>query len=43
MQDFEAFAQAALYDDTNVRSFTTFVSLDRVKVGTSTPIDLPTE
>jgi Lrp/AsnC family transcriptional regulator, leucine-responsive regulatory protein len=41
MQDFEAFAERELYVDANVRSFTTFVSLDRVKVGTSVPIDLP--
>lgn len=41
MQDFEAFAQAALYSDTNVKSFTTFVCLDRAKFGASTPIDLP--
>jgi len=41
MQHFEAFTQDALYDDPNVRGFTTFVSLDRVKVGTSTPIDIP--
>ena len=41
MQDFQAFAQESLHDDANVRTFTTFVSLDRVKVGTSTPIDIP--
>lgn len=40
IQDFETFARGALYDDANVRSFTTFVSLDRVKVGLATPIDL---
>ncbi|HEY2514446.1 MAG TPA: Lrp/AsnC family transcriptional regulator [Polyangiaceae bacterium] len=39
MQDFQAFAEEALSDDANVRSFTTYVSLDRVKVGTSTPIE----
>lgn len=38
MADFEAFAQDALYADTNIRSFTTFVVLDRVKVGLATPI-----
>jgi DNA-binding Lrp family transcriptional regulator len=38
MQDFEAFTEAALYSDANVKSFTTFVCLDRVKVGASTPI-----
>ncbi|MEO8550708.1 MAG: Lrp/AsnC family transcriptional regulator [Kofleriaceae bacterium] len=38
MQDFEAFADESLYSDPNVKSFTTFVCLDRVKVGASTPI-----
>ncbi len=37
MQDFEAFAQATLYSDDNVKSFTTFVVLDRVKVTLATP------
>jgi len=37
--DFESFAQAMLYSDDNVRSFTTFVVLDRVKIGTATPIE----
>lgn len=41
VRDFDAFAQEAFHDDANVRSFTTFVSLERVKVGTSTPIDIP--
>lgn len=40
MQDFEAFAQGALYNEANVKSFTTFVCLERVKVGASTPIDV---
>jgi DNA-binding Lrp family transcriptional regulator len=40
MQDFEAFAQAMLYGDPNVKTFTTFVCLDRVKVGTSSPLDV---
>ncbi|HEU4731541.1 MAG TPA: Lrp/AsnC family transcriptional regulator [Kofleriaceae bacterium] len=39
IQDFEAFAHQMLYGDPNVKSFTTFVCLDRVKVGTATPID----
>ncbi|MEO8705719.1 MAG: Lrp/AsnC family transcriptional regulator, partial [Kofleriaceae bacterium] len=39
IQDFEAFAQTALYSDANVKSFTTYVCLDRVKVGSATPID----
>ncbi|HET9992910.1 MAG TPA: Lrp/AsnC family transcriptional regulator, partial [Kofleriaceae bacterium] len=38
MQDFDAFTQRALYSDPNVKSFTTFVCLDRVKVSTSVPI-----
>ena len=39
MHDFEAWAQEVLYADGNVKTFTTFVSLDRVKVGVHTPID----
>jgi DNA-binding Lrp family transcriptional regulator len=39
IQDFEAFAHETLYNDANVRSFTTFVTLDRVKIGMATPID----
>jgi Lrp/AsnC family leucine-responsive transcriptional regulator len=39
VRDFEAFAQATLNGDDNVRSFTTFVVLDRVKVTTATPIE----
>jgi Lrp/AsnC family transcriptional regulator, leucine-responsive regulatory protein len=38
MADFEAFAGDTLYSDANVKSFTTFVVLDRVKVGVATPI-----
>jgi DNA-binding Lrp family transcriptional regulator len=38
MQDFDAFAQQALYSDANVKSFTTFVCLDRVKASASVPI-----
>ena len=38
MQDFDAFAQQALYSDANVKSFTTFVCLERVKVSASAPI-----
>jgi Lrp/AsnC family leucine-responsive transcriptional regulator len=38
MADFDAFTQATLYDDGNVRAFTTQVCLDRVKVGSSVPI-----
>jgi DNA-binding Lrp family transcriptional regulator len=39
VHDFETFAQATLYNDENVRTFTTFVVLDRVKVSTATPIE----
>jgi len=39
MRDFEAFGQSALYSNPNVKSFTTFVCLDRIKVGLTTPID----
>jgi DNA-binding Lrp family transcriptional regulator len=38
MQDFDAFTGETLYRDPNVKSFTTFVCLDRAKVGVSTPI-----
>jgi DNA-binding Lrp family transcriptional regulator len=38
MQDFDAFTGETLYSDPNVKSFTTFVCLDRAKVGVSTPI-----
>lgn len=43
MQDFEAFAQAALYSDANVKTFTTYVCLDRVKVGMSAPLEVEPE
>jgi DNA-binding Lrp family transcriptional regulator len=39
IRDFETFAQATLYSDDNVRTFTTFVVLDRVKFTTATPIE----
>jgi len=39
IHDFERFAQATLYSDDNVRTFTTFVVLDRVKFTTATPIE----
>jgi DNA-binding Lrp family transcriptional regulator len=38
MQAYEAFTRKALLDDTNVRSFTTHVVLDPVKVGASVAI-----
>ena len=38
MQDFEAFAQQTLYSDPNVKSFTTFVCLEPVKVSAAVPI-----
>lgn len=41
MRDFEQFAQRDLYADPNIRSFTTYVALDRVKTGASVPIDEP--
>lgn len=37
MADYEAFTRDALLGDPNVRSFTTHVALDRVRVGTTTP------
>lgn len=36
-QAYEAFTQAALLADPNVRAFTTYVTLDRVKVGLDVP------
>ena len=38
MRDFEQFAEEALYADSNVRSFTTFVCLDRVKASMAVPL-----
>ncbi len=38
MADYEAFTREALLADPNVRSFTTHVALDRIRVGTSTPL-----
>jgi DNA-binding Lrp family transcriptional regulator len=38
-QDYEAFTREAFLDDPNVTSFKTYVVLDRVKVGLTTPID----
>ncbi len=38
MRDFETFAHDALYSDPNVKSFTTFVCLDRVKVTATVPL-----
>jgi hypothetical protein len=37
---FEAFAQSTQYREPNVKSFTTFGCLDRVKIGTITPIEI---
>ncbi len=39
MAAFEEFTRAALYADTNVRKFTTFVTLDRIKFETRIPTD----
>lgn len=39
MADYDAFTRDALLGDPNVRSFTTHVALDRVRVGLSTPIE----
>jgi Lrp/AsnC family transcriptional regulator, leucine-responsive regulatory protein len=39
MADYDAFTREALLGDGNVKSFTTFVVLDRVKVGLGVPID----
>lgn len=38
MEAYEAFARRAFLDDANVRSFTTLVALDRVKVGLDVPL-----
>lgn len=39
MEAYEAFTRTVLLDDTNVRSFTTYVVMDRTKVGMSVSID----
>lgn len=38
MESYEAFTRRALLDDPNVRSFTTHVVLERVKVGLEVPV-----
>ena len=38
MEAYEAFARRELLDDPNVRSFTTYVALERVKVGLGVPL-----
>ena len=38
MEAYEAFTRRALLDDPNVRSFTTYVALERVKVGLGVPL-----
>ena len=38
MEAYEAFTRRALLDDANVRSFTTYVALERVKVGLGVPL-----
>lgn len=38
MEAYEAFTRRVLLDDPNVRGFTTYVVLDRMKVGLSVPI-----
>ena len=39
MRGYEAFSRKALLDDANVRSFVTYVVLDRTKTGCDVPID----
>ncbi|UXI68555.1 Lrp/AsnC family transcriptional regulator [Tahibacter amnicola] len=39
MESYEQFTRRALLDDTNVRSFSTCVSLERVKVGLAVPVE----
>jgi DNA-binding Lrp family transcriptional regulator len=39
MEDYEAFSRKAFLEDSNVKSFTTHVVLERVKTGGSVPID----
>lgn len=41
MADFEAFTRRALFDNTNIRRFTTSVVLDRVKIGQALPVQPP--
>ena len=38
MEAYEGFTRRALLDDANVRSFTTYVALERVKVGLGIPL-----
>jgi Lrp/AsnC family transcriptional regulator, leucine-responsive regulatory protein len=38
MQAYDAFTRRALLDDTNVRSFTTHVALERIKTGSQLPL-----
>jgi DNA-binding Lrp family transcriptional regulator len=40
MEQFEAFTRRALLSDDNVKSFTTHVVLERVKVGLAVPVDV---
>ena len=39
LEAYEAFTREALLDDANVKSFTTHVAMERVKVGISLPIE----
>jgi len=39
MEDYEAFTKDHLRDDPNIRSFTTYITLERLKVGMRTPVD----
>ncbi len=39
MEDYEVFTRDHLRDDPNIRSFTTYITLERLKVGMRTPVD----
>lgn len=39
LEEFERFTREALMDHPNVRSFTTFVAMDRIKSGSARPLD----
>ncbi len=41
MESYEAFTRRTLLDDQNVASFTTYVTLERVKTGVGVPLPRP--
>ena len=41
MESYEAFTRRELLDERNVESFTTYVTLERVKTGVAVPLPRP--